>query len=121
MPRTTPTAVKAIYTNIDPTISLDPFIEAANYLVNKVCLPALASDGVTPYYNAVDLELIERTGWDASKSLTVDALPTTAAGSGLQQSLKIVMPWPSPTPRAPIYIWLRGEAQGRLVESGRPK
>ncbi len=68
-----------------------------------------------------DLELIERTGWDASKGLPVDAMPTTTAGTGLQQTLKVAMPWPSPTPRAPIYIWLRGESQGRLVEGGRTK
>ena len=68
-----------------------------------------------------DLELIERTGWDSAKGVPVDSIPSTAASSGTQQTLKIAMPWPSPTPRAPIYIWLRGESQGRLVDSGRPK
>ena len=68
-----------------------------------------------------DLELIDRTGWDATKGVPVDSIPSTAASSGTQQTLKIAMPWPSPTPRAPIYVWLRGESQGRLVESGRPK
>ena len=68
-----------------------------------------------------DLELIERTGWDATKGIPVEAIPTTGAGSGLQQTLKVAMPWPSPTPRAPIYVWLRGESQGRLVEGNRTK
>ncbi len=68
-----------------------------------------------------DLELIDRTGWDATKGVPVDSIPATTASSGTQQTLKIAMPWPSPTPRSPIYVWLRGESQGRLVESGRPK
>lgn len=68
-----------------------------------------------------DLELIERTGWDATKGLPVETMPVTGAGSGLQQTMKVAMPWPSPTPRAPIYVWLRGESQGRLVEGSRTK
>ena len=38
-----------------------------------------------------NLELLSLIG------LPVDAMPTTSAASGSQQTLKIAMPWPSPT------------------------
>jgi len=60
-----------------------------------------------------DLELIAKVGWDISNGLAVDALPSPVAGQPLGQSLRILLPWPSPAPHAPLYIWLRGEAQGR--------
>ncbi|MCL5746376.1 MAG: hypothetical protein M1541_21000, partial [Acidobacteria bacterium] len=62
-----------------------------------------------------DLELIEKTGWDAANGLPVLGLPTTTTGEGRTQSLKIRLPWPSPAPHSPLYIWLRGEPQGRAT------
>jgi hypothetical protein len=64
-----------------------------------------------------DLELIERTGWDKETGFSVDALPKPVAGAGQKQSLRVVMPWPSPAPRSPLYIWLRGESEGRLTKA----
>lgn len=60
-----------------------------------------------------DLDLIERAGWDASSGLPVENLPRPVAGGGQRQTLKIALPWPSPAPHAPVYIWLRGESEGR--------
>lgn len=58
MPRTTSIAVAGII-EVDASIPLTPFIEAANYLVTEVCAPALDANS-DPYYSDPDLELIER-------------------------------------------------------------
>ena len=63
------------------------------------------------------LETIEKTGWDAQHGLAVDALPAGVGSDGQRQSLKIAMPWPSPSPRAPLFIWLRGESHGRATKA----
>jgi len=62
-----------------------------------------------------ELELIEKTGWDAQNGQLVSTLPSAIVGEGNRQSLRITMPWPSPAPHAPLYIWLRGEAEGRAT------
>lgn len=62
-----------------------------------------------------DLETVARTGWDAAIGNEVTELPRPMAGEGARQSLRIVMPWPSPLPKAPLYIWLRGETMGRAT------
>jgi hypothetical protein len=60
-----------------------------------------------------NLELIDRTGWDTTNGQPVPGLPAPLAGDPNRQSLKVRMNWPSPVPHAPIFIWLRGEDQGR--------
>jgi hypothetical protein len=62
-----------------------------------------------------DLETIQKTGWDASGGIAVPGPPRSVAGEGDRQSLRVVVPWPSPTPLAPLYIWLAGDSQGRAV------
>lgn len=62
-----------------------------------------------------DLETIEKTGWDAQTGLPVQAIPTPAPGEARKQALRIAMPWPAPSPRAPVYVWLRGETEGRAT------
>ncbi len=64
-----------------------------------------------------DLETIEKTGWDAQSGLPVNSLPKAIAGEGQKQSLRIALQWPSPSPRAPLFIWLRGEAEGRATKA----
>jgi hypothetical protein len=60
-----------------------------------------------------DLQLIEKTGWGAADGEPVLGIPTPVPGGPRQQTLKIAMPWPPPSPKAPLYIWLRGESQAR--------
>lgn len=60
-----------------------------------------------------DLETVEQAGWDPSHGLPVRGLPAPVAGDAHRQVLSIAVPWPPPAPRAPLYVWLRGEAQGR--------
>lgn len=60
-----------------------------------------------------ELELIEKSGWDAENGLPVAELPTPVAGTNGKQRLKIAMPWPPPAPKSALYVWLRGEVSGR--------
>ncbi len=52
-------------------------------------------------------------------------IPTPVAGNPEEQTLEIAMPWPPPSPQAPLYIWLEGESEGRRTpatygEAGNP-
>jgi hypothetical protein len=40
-----------------------------------------------------------------------------ASENGSEETLQIAVPWPAPSPHAPLYVWLRGEAAGRLTKS----
>ncbi|MBL8228891.1 MAG: hypothetical protein JNL98_10455 [Bryobacterales bacterium] len=60
-----------------------------------------------------DLELIERAGWDGKPGAPVSSMPGSVAGPVFKQTLRVGMPWPSPAPRSPVYVWLRGEQEGR--------
>lgn len=59
MGRTTKELVAEIV-DLDPTKKVDPFIEAATYLVTRCCSTAVVGDTTVPYYSDEDLELIER-------------------------------------------------------------
>jgi hypothetical protein len=61
------------------------------------------------------LETIERAGWDAASGLAVIGLPRPVAAQGPKQVLRIAMPWPAPSPRARLFIWMRGETAGRAT------
>jgi hypothetical protein len=65
------------------------------------------------FIEGLDLETIARTGWDDQSGLPVEALPTANAAEPQRQTLRIALPWPAPSPHAPLFIWLRGESQGR--------
>jgi len=60
-----------------------------------------------------DLEVIAKVGWSADAGIPVAGLPAPVGGDRRKQSLQIALPWPPPTPRAPLWIWLRGDEQGR--------
>jgi hypothetical protein len=65
----------------------------------------------------IDLQIIEKTGWDAKTGYPVQGIPTAVPGSNPpEQTLKVELPWPPPSPHAPIYVWLRGETTGRLTD-----
>jgi hypothetical protein len=64
-----------------------------------------------------DLETVAKTGWDAQTGTPVDEIPAPLDGPGNKESLRIAVPWPAPAPHAPLYIWLRGEEQGRLTSA----
>jgi hypothetical protein len=60
-----------------------------------------------------DLDLVEKTGWDASHGVAVDSIPAPVPGDPLRQTLRVALPWPAPAPHAPLYVWIRGESEGR--------
>ena len=60
-----------------------------------------------------DLDVIEKTGWDAHHGLPVSSVPTPVPGDPSTQTIRIALPWPAPAPHAPLYVWLRGEEEGR--------
>ena len=74
-----------------------------------------ADQGYVAVLSGWDLETIEKAGWDAANGLPVSGPPRHLAGQGDRETLRIVLPWPSPTPMAPVFVWLRGDQQGRPV------
>ncbi len=65
----------------------------------------------------IDLQIIEKTGWDPKVGYPVQGIPTPVPGGIPQeQTLKVELPWPPPSPHAPIYVWLRGETTGRFTD-----
>jgi hypothetical protein len=60
-----------------------------------------------------DLDVLDKAGWDAQHGLRIDSVPSPTPGDPAEQTLRIALPWPSPEPHAPLYVWLRGEEQGR--------
>jgi hypothetical protein len=60
-----------------------------------------------------NLQRIAKTGWNSKDGYEVLGIPTPVAGNPEEQTLEIAMPWPPPSPQAPLYIWLEGESEGR--------
>jgi hypothetical protein len=60
-----------------------------------------------------DLDIVEKVGWDAQNGVPVDSIPVPVPGDVSKQTLKVALPWPAPAPHAPVYVWLRGEKEGR--------
>ena len=60
-----------------------------------------------------DLEVIAKVGWGPDAGIPVTALPAPVGGDRRKQSLQIALPWPPPSPRAPLWVWFRGDEQGR--------
>lgn len=77
----------------------------------------LAPNLYTGNLTGTDLQIIDKTGWDSQTGYPVQGIPTPVPGSNTQeQTLKVELPWPPPSPHAPIYVWLRGETSGRLTD-----
>ncbi|MBS1853730.1 MAG: hypothetical protein JST11_00075 [Acidobacteria bacterium] len=60
-----------------------------------------------------DLDVIEKTGWDPHHGVPVQTVPAPVPGDAAEQTMRVALPWPAPAPHAPLYVWLRGEAEGR--------
>jgi len=76
--------------------------------------------GANLYFGSLtgsDLQIIDKTGWDPKTGYPVQGIPTPVpGGTSQEQTLKVELPWPPPSPHAPIYVWLRGETTGRLTD-----
>jgi hypothetical protein len=60
-----------------------------------------------------DLENIAQVGWSSEHGIPVAGLPTPLGGDSRKQSLRIELPWPAPSPHAALFVWFRGETDGR--------
>jgi len=61
-----------------------------------------------------DLDVIEKTGWDAHDGVRVDYVPEPVPGDKSSlETIRVGLPWPAPAPHAPLYVWLRGDDEGR--------
>jgi hypothetical protein len=75
--------------------------------------PAPRPDDLRTYeLRGMNLEMVEKVGWDSASGQPVPGLPTPIPGQGQLQSLIISLPEP-PNPKATLYIWLRGESTAR--------
>lgn len=112
--------------HLDVRIETANGVSAAHELGRVLRLPRIERFEVTneaigeslyaAYLEGYHLETIERTGWGTSGGYPVEALPTALEGRDRKQALRIGVRWPSPRPKAPLYIWLRGEANGRATQ-----
>jgi hypothetical protein len=104
------------------TGSSDPTVLGRLIRLPRIEKFALSEDKLSPTLYAgsltgIDLQIIEKTGWDAKTGYPVQGIPTPVpGGSPQEQTLKVELPWPPPSPHAPIYVWLRGETTGRLTD-----
>ncbi len=64
-----------------------------------------------------ELDTIAQTGWKCEEGFPVLGLPSPVPGQASRQTLRIALPWSAPSPRAPLYVFLHGEATGRLTKS----
>jgi hypothetical protein len=82
--------------------------------IDSFALADAAPPGGTHQYEirGQNLEMIEKLGWDKSSGVPVPALPTPLPGPGLKQSIQVGLS--DPPDREPLlYIWLRGDREGR--------
>lgn len=103
---------------VDPDGKSDPVVLGRVIRVPRLDRFTLTSEkvGENGYAGSLegrDLDVIEKVGWDGTGGLPVEAIPIPLPGERASQSLRLVLPWPAPSPHAPLYIWLRGESQGR--------
>ena len=61
-----------------------------------------------------NLEMIENIGWDQKAGLPVAGIPAPLPGPGQKQSLQVSLPDP-PAGQPVLYVWLRGDKQGRAT------
>ena len=102
----------------DPEGRSDPFVFGRVIRLPRLDKFTLTSEkiGASGYAGILegrDLDVIEKAGWDAANGVPIDSIPAPVPGEPARQTLRIVLPWPAPAPHAPLYVWLRGEAQGR--------
>jgi len=70
-------------------------------------------NGVRRYQlTGVNLEMIQKLGWEEGNPVEVSNLPAPLAGPGLRQSFEIDLPDP-PNPEAVLLVWLRRDTRGR--------
>lgn len=103
---------------LDPEGRSDPFVLGRVIRVPRLERFTLTTEKITDSgYSGIlegrDLDVIEKAGWDAQHGVPIESIPTPLPDDSSRQKLFIVLPWPAPGPHALLYVWLRGETQGR--------
>ncbi len=75
---------------------------------------AAGADGITLDLKGTSLEMVEKAGWDSESGVGTTGLPVPLPGEGQKQILHLNLPAP-PAPDAPLYLWLRGDKEGRVT------
>lgn len=104
--------------SVEPEGRSDPFVLGRVIRIPRLDKFTLTSQkiGDSSYAGILegrDLDVIDKAGWDAAHGVPVESIPTPLPGDPAHQSLQVMLPWPAPSPHAPLYVWLRGEAAGR--------
>ena len=76
------------------------------------------AQGYVGILRGTDLELIDKAGWEGQAGVSVSGAPRSVDRE--MQSLRVALPWPPPSPLAPVSIWLRGDSQGRKCVIRKP-
>jgi len=74
-----------------------------------------SAGGYVAILKGIDLERLEKAGWEGQAGVVVTESPKAADRD--TQTLGVVLPWPPPSPLAPLQVWLRGDSQGRKAFS----
>ncbi len=74
-----------------------------------------SSNGSRAYVlSGQNLEMIAKAGWDQTTGVDVPGLPVPVPGQGQKQSLAVNLPDPA-NPQPCLYVWLRGDKEGRVT------
>ncbi len=72
--------------------------------------------GSLPFFlNGKNLEMIEKAGWDQTNGAAISMLPTPIPGEGQKQQLSVTLPAPTDPNPTTLYVWLRGDKEGRAT------
>jgi len=104
--------------------SSQPFTLAHIMTVPQIDSFTVAADppqnGVRQYQlTGTNLEMIQKLAWDKGAATDVAGLPAPLPGPGLKQSIGINLPDP-PNPASALYVWLRGDQEGRATTITAP-
>jgi hypothetical protein len=117
-----PGCVLTATVDVEPEGRSDPFVIGRVVRMPRLEQFILTNEQIDPstYAGTLkgrDLDVIEKTGWDPQHGIAVDSVPTPVPGEPGLQTMRIALSWPAPAPHAPLYIWLRGETEGRKTSA----
>ena len=81
--------------------------------VGSVAVPKAADGQVTMLEPRL---AASSTEWPAPFAVRVAVVVFAPRGLDAKQTLRVVLPWPSRSPKAPLFVWLRGESEGRATK-----
>ncbi len=105
--------------NIIRVPQIDSFTLTGDSAPSTVTGDAAPSGSHAYLLTGQNLEMIEKVGWDQTNGVEIGGLPTPLPGPGQKQCLSLRLPDP-PNAQAVLYVWLRGDKQGRVTTVKAP-